>query len=99
MCVQVNTFKVVKCLPGTQFSNGFSIISAPGESAEIAEDMAARDVLRRMFKCEYDSSPPLPFSANALAAKSTPRLEFKTTRNIALANWSPDKVPETVSIV
>ena len=54
--------------------------------------MAARDVLRRMFKCEYDSAAPLPFSAKALADKSTLDFEFKTTPNIALANWKPENI-------
>jgi len=75
------------------FYSGEELIGqAPGESPEIAEDMAARDVLRRMFKCEYDSAAPLPFSAKALADKSTLDFEFKTTPNIALANWKPETI-------
>jgi len=84
------------------FYSGQELIGqAPGESAEIAEEMAARDVLRRMFRCDYDTSAPMPFSAKALAAKTnSPQLKFKTTPNIALAEWSTQKaVPETVSVV
>ena len=33
--------------------------SAPGETPEIAEEMAARDALRRLFRFD-DSSRPIP---------------------------------------
>ena len=74
---------------------------APGETVEIAEEMAARDVLRRMFRCEFDSSAPLPFTAKALKARTnSPTLKFKSTPNLALEEWSAEKaVPGTVSVV
>jgi len=72
---------------------------APGETAEIAEDMAARDVLRRMFKYE-DSSKPLPFSRELISsAGASNTIQLKDSPNLKIANWSPDKIPQTISIV
>ena len=41
----------------------FSILyfSAPGETAEIAEEMAALDALKKLFRFDETSSKPLPF--------------------------------------
>ena len=50
---------VAPCLFNRAFSHIFktlslfSLVSGPGESPEIAEEEAARDVLRRLFSCEH----------------------------------------------
>ena len=64
---------------------------SPGETVEIAEDMAARDVLRRMFKYD-DTARPLPFTRELMVDGS---LSLKSAPNLKVANWTP----ETMSVV
>ena len=57
-----------------------SIFTAPGESAMIAEEMAARDALRNIFGF-HDSAKPLPFG------KEFQKLKVKSTPNPTLEEW------------
>ena len=55
---------------------------SPGESVEIAQDMAARDALRKLFFFE-DCSTPIPFQA----VKHDMSV-LKDTPNASVKNWS-----------
>lgn len=60
----------------------FSFVLAPGETALIAEEMAARDALRKLFK--FDSaSKPLPFGRQIHESSS----DFPTKPNPTLKQW------------
>jgi len=76
------------------FYSGEELIGqGPGESPEIAEEEAARDVLRRLFSCEHGTSSPLPFTSKKLGGSN-----FKETPNARLEDWKPSKV-ENVTVV
>merc|ERR1711997_986632 len=51
------------------YSDKQLIGQAPGESTEIAEEMAARDALKRIFRFDETSSKPLPFGRDAKQMK------------------------------
>jgi len=76
------------------FYSGDELIGqGPGESPEIAEEEAARDVLRRLFSCQQGPSSPLPFSSKKLIGT-----DLKETPNARLEDWKPSKV-ENVNLV
>ena len=50
----------------------FNSLSAPGETVEIAEEMAARDALRRIFRTD-DTRPLLPMGDQASWKRGYPR--------------------------
>ena len=76
------------------FYSGEELIGqGPGESPEIAEEEAARDVLRRLFRCQQGPSSPLPFSSKELRGT-----DLKETPNARLEEWKPSKV-ENVNLV
>jgi len=64
------------------YSNQQLMGSFAGESLEIAEDMAARDALRRLFRLT-DSAAPLPVSPSPTNTKP----------NQSLQDWRDDKTP------
>ena len=58
----------------------FSFVLAPGETALIAEEMAARDALRKLFKFDT-ASKPLPFG------RQIHESNFPTKPNPTLKQW------------
>lgn len=64
---------------------------APGETAEIAEEMAARDALRRLFRTD-DARKPMPLGDDL--ENVTP----KEAPNPEISDWSEDKVINLVRI-
>lgn len=63
---------------------------SPGESVEIAQDMAARDCLRRLFRFD-DASTPIPFG------KMDAQL-LKFTPNSSISEWSEHKIKNLVIV-
>ena len=63
---------------------------SPGESVEIAQDMAARDCLRRLFRFD-DASAPIPFG------KMDAHL-LKFTPNSSISEWSEHKIKNLVIV-
>ena len=59
--------------------------SAPGESTEIAEEMAARDALKRIFRFDETSSKPLPLGRDAKQMKEK---DF----NLTIEEWKSKNV-------
>ena len=55
---------------------------SPGETIDIAQDMASRDALRKLF-CFDDCSKPIPFQ---MIQKDTKILQF--TQNVGIKDWS-----------
>ena len=77
------------------FYSGDELIGqGPGESPEIAEEEAARDVLRRLFSCQQGPSSPLPFSSKKLRGT-----DLKETPNARLEDWKPSKVENVYYLV
>ncbi len=70
-----------------------SLLSAPGETAEIAEEMAAVDALRRLFRLDHD---PLPFGDRELQRLES--LEARAT-NPSLAEWVGGDQPPNVTVI
>ena len=64
---------------------------SPGESVEIAQDMAARDALRRLF-CFDDSSTPIPYE---VVKKDITALKF--IPNATVRDWSSKNVKKLVN--
>merc|ERR1711874_346356 len=58
---------------------------APGESTEIAEEMAARDALKRIFHFDETSSNPLPFG------RDTKQMKAKDS-NLTIEEWKSKNV-------
>ena len=65
---------------------------SPGETVDIAKDMAARDALRKLFNYD-DCSTPIPFQI----LKST-KSELKLTSNQSVRDWSADHVKNIVTV-
>ena len=63
------------------------LLLAAGESAEIAEEMAARDVLRRFFRTEPAHTPiPLGEDAHQLKLKGEPNARAKDWKRSGVKN-------------
>jgi hypothetical protein len=57
------------------------VISAPGETVTIAEEMAARDALRRIWNFEPSSSP-LPFDHRLQLSSGNSSLSKNKATNV-----------------
>lgn len=76
---------ILACYHVGVYSDRELIGQAPGESAMIAEEMAARDALRKLFKFD-DASKPLPFG------KELHKMKLKSTPNPTLEEWSSSNI-------
>ena len=63
----------------------FPFFPAPGESTEIAEEMAARDALKRIFRFDETSSKPLPFG------RETKQMKARDS-NLTIEEWKSKNV-------
>jgi hypothetical protein len=70
-----------------------SSLAAPGETVEIAEEMAARDALRRLFRTD-DARTPLPMGDESLA-----QLDVKRDKpNQSVKQWSERAVGNLIQL-
>jgi len=67
------------------YSDKQLIGQAPGESTEIAEEMAARDALKRVFRFDETASKPLPFG------RDTKQMKAKDS-NLTIEEWQSKNV-------
>ena len=65
---------------------------SPGETVEIAKDMAARDALRKLFNYD-DCSTPIPFQ---MLKES--RIELRQSVNPSLSDWSTENIKNIVTV-
>ena len=67
------------------YSDQQLIGQAPGESSEIAEEMAVFDALKRIFRFDESSSKPLPFG------RETQQMKAKKS-NLTIEEWKSSNI-------
>ena len=83
---------ILACYHIGVYSNKQLIGQSPGETVEIAQDMATRDALRKLF-CFEDSSTPLPYQ---ILQKDRDALKF--TPNPTVQDWCSHNIKNLVTI-
>ena len=67
------------------YSDQQLIGQGPGESSEIAEEMAVLDALKRIFRFDESSSKPLPFG------RETQKMKAKKS-NLIIEEWKSSNI-------
>ena len=67
------------------YSDQQLIGQAPGETSEIAEEMAVLDALKRVFRFDESSSKPLPFG------RETQKMKAKKS-NLTIEEWKSSNI-------
>ena len=83
---------ILACYHVGVYCNKELIGQSPGETIDIAKDMAARDALRKLFNFD-DCSTPIPFQI----LKATNK-ELKSNSNPSLVHWSTENMKNIVTV-
>ena len=91
---------VLACYHIGAYCDSELIGQSPGETVEIAQDMAARDALKKLFRFDEASRPVMFETKNIVKSDPVAGINnlLKFQPNMAIKDWSIDKVREHMRI-